>query len=146
MDEPQKRKKKQERREGTAFMDTIREAFVRYLALEKFREVEDMKETLGFDDATAVREACTFLERGPYREIWRRHWQAAVLPAAATSPGGVLLGVMEKAIASALLDEEAARKQQGDRPLEEDFQYKTFVDAALERLLREGAGELQQFD
>lgn len=146
MEERPPKRKKKGRRKGKEFMDAAREAFVRHLALEKFREVEDMKETLGFDDAKAAQEACTFLERGPYREIWRRHWREVVLPAASGSPGAALLGAMEEAIASALLDEEAARGERGDRPLDEDPEYKAFVDASMERLFREQAGELEQLD
>lgn len=38
-------------------MDTVRAAFVRWVALEKWREIEDLQTTLGFDLAQAVKEA-----------------------------------------------------------------------------------------
>ena len=36
-------------------MDTVRAAFIRWLALEKWREVEDLRATLGFDLGQAKR-------------------------------------------------------------------------------------------
>ena len=44
--------------------------------------------------------------------------------------------LLHKAVA--LQQEEAERKSSGDRPLEEDPEYKSFVDRNLERLLRQG--------
>ena len=127
-------------------MDAAREAFVRHCALEKWREMEDMRETLGFDAVRAVEEACTFLERGPYRHIWRRHWRAAVIPAAARGWGGELFVAMEEAIAAAFREEVEERRRQGDRPIEEDHEYKAFIDWAMERLLQEASGEIEQLD
>ena len=49
-----------------------------------------------------------------------------------------IFAAIEKAVGAALDDEEAERKARGDRPLEEDGEYKAFVDGALERLLQEG--------
>jgi hypothetical protein len=47
---------------------------------------------------------------------------------------------VEQAIAAALPEEEAARKTRGDRPLEEEPEYKGFLDTAVERLaLRPGS-------
>lgn len=144
MDERQKTKRdrKRDRAEGKEFMDVAREAFVRYVALEKWREIEDMRETLGFDWGRAVEEAGGFLGRGPYRALWVRRWREQVLPATNGAEAGTLFAAIEAAAAAALADEVAARNDRRDRPLEEDPEYKGFLDAALGKLWREAAGEL----
>ena len=125
------------------FMDAAREAFVRYMALEKWREIEDMRETLGFNWARAAQEAGQFLGRGSYHGLWVRKWEEEVLPQATGTDAGQLFAAIETAIAAALHDEEEERRVRGDRPLDEDSEYKAFIDAALERLFREQAGELE---
>ncbi|MGH7399299.1 MAG: hypothetical protein ACRELW_17375 [Candidatus Rokuibacteriota bacterium] len=140
------RRKKRGKVKGKEFLDVAREAFVRHLALDKYREMEDMKATLDFDDAGAAEDACTFLERGPYRMIWRRHWQAIVVPAAAQSSGAALLPAVEQALSAALAEEEQARQAQGDRPLDEEPEYKRFIDRSMDRLHHEACGEIERLD
>ncbi|MGH7277903.1 MAG: hypothetical protein ACREJG_04375 [Candidatus Rokuibacteriota bacterium] len=125
-------------------MDVARQAFVRHLALDKYREIEDMRETLGFETTRAAEEACTFLGRGRYREIWRRHWGAVAVPAARLHSGGDLLSAIEEALARALAEEEQARAAGGDRPLEEEAEYKGFVDACMERIHVDGADIIER--
>lgn len=117
-------------------MDTVRDSFIRWLALEKWRELEDIRTTLGMDLERAIDEAGRFPNRGRYEPLWIERWKSGVHPA--TSDAGVIFAAIEKAVAAALDDEEAERKARGDRPLEEDAEYKAFVDGALERLLQEG--------
>jgi hypothetical protein len=131
------------RAEGKEFMDAAREAFVRYVALAKWREIQDMRETLGFDGLRAARDAGQFPGRGPYQALWARRWQERVLPEATGADPGRLFAAIEGAVGAALRDEEAQRTARADRPLEEDPEYKGFLDAALERLFRETAGELE---
>ncbi len=123
-------------------MDVTRQAFVRHLALDKWREIEDMRETLGFDRDRAVRDAGSFLLRGGYAPLWIRIWQQHVLPQAHETDPGKLFAAIEAAIATALREEEGERKIRGDRPLDEDPEYKLFLDGALEKLLRQTAAEL----
>lgn len=141
-----RRRKRGDRRhdrvEGQAFMDAAREHFVRYMALERWREIEDTRETLGLDWERAVQEAGTFLQRGRYAWLWVRTWQEHVLSQAQESDPGKLFAAIEGAIAGALHEEEAERKLRGDRPLEEDPEYKAFLDTALEKLLQQTAAEL----
>ncbi len=127
-------------------MDAAREAFIRYVALEKWREIEDMRETLGFDWVKAAREAARFPGRGLYQPLWVRKWETEVLPQATGTDAGKLFAAIEKAITAAVHDEEDERKTRGDRPLDEDHEYKAFIDAALENLFREQAGELEPND
>ena len=131
---------------GKEFMDAAREAFIRHAALEKWREIEDIRETLGLDWLSAAREAARFLSRGPYQLLWARRWEEQVLPQAVETDAGKLFAAIEQAIAAALLDEEKERRSRGDRPLDEDPEYKGFIDASLERLFREQAGELEPND
>ena len=142
-----RRKRRKRRRDGTPkskeFMDAAREAFVRYVALEKWREIEDMRETLGFDWTRAAQEAGQFLGRGQYQPLWIRRWEEQVMPQAEGNDAGQLFAAIETAIAAALRDEEEERRIHADRPLDEDPEYKAFIDAALENLFREQAGELE---
>ena len=142
--EPRKkrRKRREERVSGNAFMDTVRGAFVRWVALEKWREVEDLRATLGLDLGQAVDEAGQFPGRGRYQHLWMARWKAEVRPeVTGTEPGGVFKAI-EQAVATAIEEEEAERKARGDPQLDEDPEYKAFVDGALESLLREGGGTL----
>lgn len=145
MEERRKKKgeRKRDRAEGKEFMDAAREAFVRYVALEKWREIEDMRETLGFDWARAAKEAGQFPGRGRYQALWVLRWEEQVLPDVAGTDPGQLFAALEAAIAAAVHDEVGERKSRGDRPLDEDPEYKAFLDLALERLFREQAGELE---
>jgi len=119
-------------------MDTVRSAFIRWLALEKWREIEDLRATLGYGMEQALREAGEFPGRGRYQALWVARWQAEVRPELTGTDPGATFGAIERAVTSALSDEEAERKAHGDRPIDEDPEYKAFVDRALERLLREG--------
>jgi hypothetical protein len=119
-------------------MDTVRAAFIRWMALEKWREVEDLRATLDMGLEQAINEAGAFPSRGRYQQIWIRRWKTELCSEIIGSDAGSIFAAIEKAIATALEEEEAERKAGGDRPLEEDTEYKGFVDTALERLLREG--------
>jgi hypothetical protein len=123
-------------------MDAAREHFVRYVSLEKWREIGDLRETLGFDWERAVQEAGTFLQRGRYASLWVRTWREQVLPQTQDADPGKLFAAIEGAIAAALRAEEDERKIRGDRPLDEDSEYKAFLDIALEKLLRQTGAEL----
>ena len=138
--EPRKKKRKRQgpRVGGDAFMDTVRAAFVRWIALEKWREVEDLRETLGFDLKQAVDEASQFPGRGAYQLLWVTQWKKEVCSELTGQDPGNVFAAIERAVGAAMHEEEAERKSRADRPLEEDPEYKAFVDRNLERLLREG--------
>lgn len=137
-----RRRRKHERMEGNAFMDSVRDAFVRHLALEKWREVTELQATPGVDVARAIEEAGQFPGRGPYHRLWASRWRQEVRPDTAAADAGSLFASIERAVAGALGEEEAERQARGDSPLEEDPEYKAFVDHALEQLLREGGADL----
>ena len=102
-----------------------------------------MRETLGFDWTRAAKEAAQFPGRGPYQPLWVLRWEEQVLPQTIETDPGRLFAAIEGAIAAAVHDEEEERKARGDRPLDEDPEYKAFLDAALDSLFREQAGELE---
>ncbi len=119
-------------------MDTVRPAFIRWVALEKWRELEDLRTTLEMDLKQAIEEVGHFPTRGRYRHIWLARWKAEVGSLTSAADAGSLFAAIERAVTAALGEEEAERKASGDRALEEDLEYKSFVDTALERLLRQG--------
>lgn len=133
-----RRKRRGQRVQGNAFMDTVRAAFVRWMALEKWREVEDLRATLGLDLEQAIKEAGQFAGRRRYQPLWVAQWKAELRLDVTGQDSGSVFAAIERAVAAAVREEEAERNLQGDRPLEEDPEYKAFVDRALERLLREG--------
>jgi len=102
-----------------------------------------MRETLGFNWTRAAQEAGQFLGRGQYQLLWVRRWQEQVVSQATEMDAGRLFVAIETTIAAALRDEEEERRIRGDRPLDEDPEYKGFIDSALENLFKEQAGELE---
>lgn len=134
---------KRGKRKGKEFMDAAIDAYVRDLALEKWRQVTDLQESLGIDIAQAVRDAGCFPERGPYRNIWERWWQMEVV-AAAAAPASPLLGCIEVAVDGALKEEIIARGQRGDATLEDTLDYKAFLDRALDHLFEEEEGSIEE--
>ena len=138
--EPNKKRRKRrgERVSGNAFMDTVRPAFIRWLALEKWRELEDLRATLNLEVKEALREAGRFPGRGRHESLWVAQWQREVCSDLDDQDPGTIFAAIERAITTALQQEDAARGASGDRPLEEDPEYKSFVDRNLERLLRQG--------
>ncbi len=138
-----RRRRGKGRRQGKEFMDAALDAYRRHLALQKWRDVTDLQDTLDLDTPQASRHAGRFPERGPYRDIWERWWAAEVV-ARDVSPETSLFGRIEAAVQGALQEEIAARRQHDDAPLEDSLAYKTFIDQALDRLFEEEAGSLEE--
>lgn len=127
-------------------MDVAREAYVRHAALDRWRDVVDVRETVGLDWAAAAADAGGFAERWPYHEVWRRHWREQVLPAAGTPDAGALFAAVERAVAAAVEEERRLRTERGDRAFEEHPDFKGFLDGAFRRILSEGAAALEPGD
>lgn len=134
---------KRGRRKSKEFMDAALEAYVRHLALDKWREVTDLQETAGVTREQALIEAGYFQERGVYRPLWEHWWQKEVLAQATTSTLP-LFGCIEAAIGGALREERETRLQCGETLLEDTLAYKAFLDRALDRLFEEEAGSLEE--
>ena len=133
---------KRGKQKGKEFMDAALDAYIRDLALEKWRQVTDLQETLGVATAQAVRDIGSFPERGAYRSIWERWWQAQVV-AVASAQASPLFGCIEEAVKGALTEEINLRRQQGDALLEDTLAYKMFLDRALDHLFEEEAGSIE---
>lgn len=131
---------KRGRKKSKEFMDAALDAYIRDLALEKWRQVTDLQETQGVDRAQAVRDAGSFPERDAYRSIWERWWQAEVVGGQISS----LLGCIEAAVRGALGEEIETRQQQGDKSLEDTLDYTTFLSRALDHLFEEEAGSIEE--
>jgi hypothetical protein len=114
-------------------MDVAREAFVRFVALAKWREIGALGRT-GLDRAGACRAAARFPGRGAYEPLWVRRWEEHVLAFAEVEDSGALFGAVERAVAAAIEDEVAARRAAGDGPLDEDPEYRRFIESTLGRL------------
>ncbi|MDE0205078.1 MAG: hypothetical protein OXP66_03480 [Candidatus Tectomicrobia bacterium] len=130
------------RKQGKEFMDAALDAYRRHLALHKWRQVMDAQASVGVTPEQAIREAGRFPGLGAYRNVWERWWDEQVTSSVhAETP---LLQRVEAAVSGALDEEVAARRQRGDAPLEESMSYRMFVDQALDRLLEEESGSLEE--
>ena len=141
-----RRRKRRERVEGSSFMDVARQAYARHLALERWRDVEALREANGFDWPTAAAEMAEFPERWPYHQAWARRWREHVPVAAASGDPAVVFAAIEASVVAALADEDAARGERGDRPLDLDPGYLAFLDAALGKLATQAADTLERLD
>ena len=137
-----KKKRGRGRKQGKEFMDAALDAYRRHLALHKWRQVMDVQASANVPPEQAIRQAGRFPGLGAYQDVWERWWEAQVVAVAgAETP---LLARIETAVGGALDEEIATRRQRGDAPLEDSMSYKTFVDQALDRLLEEEAGSLEE--
>jgi hypothetical protein len=134
---------KRGKQKGKEFMDAALDAYIRDLALEKWRQVTDLQESLGVDLAQAVRDAGGFPERDAYRSIWERWWQMEVV-AVASAQASPLFGCIEEAVQGALREEIETRQQQGDATLEDSLDYRTFLDRTLDHLFEEEEGSIEE--
>ncbi|MFQ5682129.1 MAG: hypothetical protein ACE5HC_02555 [Candidatus Binatia bacterium] len=142
--EKQKRRKgKRGRRKSKELMDAALDAYIRHLALEKWRQVTDLQETLGVDVGQAVRDVGCFPERGAYGNIWERWWQTHVVGIhnAETSP---LIEHIEAAVQGALEEEIVTRQKQEDVTVEDTLGYKAFLDSAMDHLFEEEEGSIEE--
>ena len=137
-----KRRRRGGRKQGKEFMDAALDAYRRHLALHKWRQVMDAQASVGITARQAVREAGRFPGLGAYQDVWERWWDEKVTSSDyADAP---LLERVEAAVSGALDEEITTRRQRGDAPLEDSLSYRMFVDQALDRLLEEESGSLEE--
>ena len=137
-----RKKRGRGRKQGKEFMDAALDAYKRHLALHKWRQVMDVQASVDVAPEQAVREAGRFPGLGAYQDVWERWWETQVVAVAGSEAS--LLARIETAVSGALDEEIATRRQRGDAPLEDSLSYKTFVDQALDRLLEEESGSLEE--
>lgn len=137
-----RKKRGRGRKQGKEFMDAALDAYKRHLALHKWRQVMDVQASANIEPEQAVREAGRFPGLGAYQDLWERWWEAQVVAVAGSeSP---LFERIETAVGGALNEEITTRRQRGEAPLEDSLSYKMFVDQALDRLLEEESGSLEE--
>lgn len=142
----EEKRKKKGKREGKEFMDAVQEAYIRYLALERFRDVQGIREVMTGEELKAVlEEVGRFQERGRYREIWEKQWRTYVADKLFLDNEGLIFQAIEQAISVALEEEEAERERKGDASIFDERSFKAFVDYALGQLLTEAAGEIEKW-
>ena len=140
-----RRGKKGGRRKGKEFMDAALDGYIRDQALYKWREVDGLMAGAEIDSGQALRESGDFLERGPFRDIWRRNWQEQIRGAQEPS-GGTLFAMIEEAVRGAVLEEREERVRREAPLLEDSPSYKEFIARAMEQLLEEASGDIEELD
>ena len=138
-------KKKGKRRKEKEFMDAVLDAYIRDQALHKWREVDGLVQGAQVERGQALRDAGEFPEKGPYQDLWRQWWGREVL-AGEVPAEDTLFASIEAAVRGAVLDEREERKRRADPSLEDSAQYKAFVSGAMEKLLGEASGEIEEWD
>ena len=123
-------------------MDAALDAYRRHLALHKWRQVMDLQTCTSVTPRQALLQSGRFPGLGAYQDLWERWWDQQVTSSAgAETP---LLERIEAAVSGALREEVATRRERGDAPLEDSLSYKLFIDQALDRLLEEESGSLEE--
>ena len=96
------------KRKGKEFMDAALDGYIRDQALCKWREVDGLMAGAEIDAWQALRDSGDFLERGPFRDLWRRNWQEKIDGVQELS-GGTLFAMIEEAVRGAVLEEREER-------------------------------------
>ena len=138
-----KRSKKRGKSKNKEFMDAALDAFIRDQSLQKWNEVEGLREGAEINVMQAVKSSSEFLVKGPYRKIWVSWWKQDVID---HLPGSNehLFGRIENAVRGAVLEEREVRKNKADALLEDSFEYKEFIARQMEHLLFEAGGDIEE--
>jgi hypothetical protein len=99
-----KRSKKRGKSKNKEFMDAALDAFIRDQSLQKWNEVEGLREGAEINVMQAVKSSSEFLVKGPYRKIWVSWWKQDVID---HLPGSNehLFAQIENAVRGAVLEE-----------------------------------------
>jgi len=138
-----KRSKKRGKSKNKEFMDAALDAFIRDQSLQKWNEVEGLREGAEINVMQAVKSSSEFLVKGPYRKIWVSWWKQDVID---HLPGSNehLFAQIENAVRGAVLEEREVRKNKADTLLEDSFEYKEFIARQMEHLLFEAGGDIEE--
>jgi hypothetical protein len=138
-----KRSKKRGKSKNKEFMDAALDAFIRDQSLQKWNEVEGLREGAEINVMQAVKSSSEFLVKGPYRKIWVSWWKQDVIDHLPSS-NEHLFAQIENAVRGAVLEEREIRKQQQKNLLEDSFEYKEFIARQMEHLLFEAGGDIEE--
>ena len=133
------------RKKGKHFMDAATDAYIRDVALDRWREVDDLVESAGLNLNEALAEAGQFASKGPYQELWAAWWRQEVLARGAPVPEE-LMSRIETAVRGALGEEVSRRAAEGQPTIEDTPHYLAFVGRAMDTLLADSEGEIEEFD
>ena len=138
-----KRSKKRGKSKNKEFMDAALDAFIRDQSLQKWNEVEGLREGAEINVMQAVKSSSEFLVKGPYRKIWVSWWKQDVID---HLPGSNehLFAQIENAVRGAVVEEREVRKNKADTLLEDSFEYKEFIARQMEHLLFEAGGDIEE--
>ena len=138
-----KRSKKRGKSKNKEFMDAALDAFIRDQSLQKWNEVEGLREGAEINVMQAVKSSSEFLVKGPYRKIWVSWWKQDVID---HLPGSNehLFAQIENAVRGAVLEEREVRKNRADALLEDSFEYKEFIARQMEHLLFKAGGDIEE--
>ena len=138
-----KRSKKRGKSKNKEFMDAALDAFIRDQSLQKWNEVEGLREGAEINVMQAVKSSSEFLVKGQYRKIWVSWWKQDVID---HLPGSNehLFAQIENAVRGAVLEEREVRKNKADALLEDSFEYKEFIARQMEHLLFEAGGDIEE--
>jgi len=143
-------KRKRGKKRNAHFMDAAMEAYIRSEALTKMRELEDCQQTNQMDMAQALASIGNFVERAPYQELWNTQWR--IMLEGGESPGGkppvfdpaTVFTEIENTVKEAMMAEQEQRIEQGAPTIEDTKPYKAFIDKAMDQLLEEASGEIEE--
>ena len=138
-----KRSKKRGKSKNKEFMDAALNAFIRDQSLQKWNEVEGLREGAEINVMQAVKSSSEFLVKGPYRKIWVSWWKQDVIDHLPSS-NEHLFAQIENAVRGAVLEEREVRKNRADALLEDSFEYKEFIARQMEHLLFEAGGDIEE--
>ena len=138
-----KRSKKRGKSKNKEFMDAALDAFIRDQSLQKWNEVEGLREGAEINVMQAVKSSAEFIEKGSYSKIWVRWWKQDVIDHL-TGSNEHFFGRIENAVRGAVLEERELRKNEADALLEDSLEYKAFIARQMEHLLFEAGGDIEE--
>ena len=137
------RDKKHKKSKNKEFMDAALDAFVRDQSLQKWNEVQGLIAGAEIEQKEAVKSSSEFIEKGLYREIWKRWWQNTVIKTVHDNHEH-LYSKIENAVRGAVLEERELRIQRSELLLEDSYEYKEFIARQMNHLLHEAGGDIEE--
>lgn len=139
-----RRRRRGKKRKKSHFYDQAMDGYIRETALDKWKEVLDLEEVNNISLAEAADSAGHFPERGQYLAIWRKQWVETLAGLPDGMERTLLLEKIETAVRGSFEEEIAAREAEGARPIADTLDFKGFNDRAMEHLLQEADGEIEE--
>ncbi len=140
-----RKKGKQGRKKGKEFIDNVDEAYTDQISMSAWREVEAVLASSSSFEAGIgqLRSHGDFMHRGEYAPIWRKNWEKAIglVELAANYPER--LGIVRDAVTKSVNEENEARALAGQPPVVDEEEGQKFIDYAIDRIIEEADGEIE---